>query len=282
MDRLQSLTDTQFWLLGTAASLIIIHVTLANRLGDQSFLMLSFLFWFAASSLVWQKRDRLDLTSRFFPSFIGWLPIVILLIRSLSPPTLNFLGVYPFVAALGLGLLASGFTGLWQYREALVILFSLGVPKAIFEPLIDISILTAKFATAVLWYFGQSVSRQGTVIALPEGAINVNSYCSGQDVMFYLLGLSVLALLMYPLSSCRKWLVPFVGVLVAFVVNGLRIVLMALLINAQKHQAFDYWHHGHGSLIFSFIAVTTFGLFYLFLLRQEPLIAQESTESNLS
>lgn len=275
-----SFTDFRLWLLGTATGLTAIHLTLSNRFGDSNFLVLSLLFWAAVFSLIWQKRDRLKLKSGIVPNLLGSLIISVLLIRSTSSPTLNFLGIYPFFAGLGLGLLASGFRHLRQYWQEFIALFFLGVPKAVLDPLVDISVLTAKFATAILWYTGHDVVRQKTAINLAGGSVNVFRGCSGQEGMFYLLGLSILALIVYPLTSRKRWIVPLMAVAIAFIVNGFRVVLMALLVNVGNQQGFDYWHTGSGSLIFSMIAVILFGFFYLFLLQNDPIPNQDAVESD--
>lgn len=273
--------EKKYWLLAIAAGCVSLHVTLTHRLGNQSFLALSCLVWCAVSSLIWQKRDRLLLKSKYLPTVLGCLLLAGLLSYSFASPAPFVLEIYPFVAALGLGLIASGFRHLHQFRCELIMLFFLGVPRAVINPIADVSLLTAKLSTAILWYFGQGVFRQGTVIALPEGAVNVNKYCSGQEGMFDLLSLSILALLMYPICRRKSWFVPLVAVVVAFVINSFRVVLMTLLINAQKRTDFDYWHEGNGSLIFSLISVTLFGLFYWLLLKQEPIAESLSEESEL-
>jgi len=87
--------------------------------------------------------------------------------------------------------------------------------------------------------------------------------------MTHLLGLAVLYLVMFPTDWTRKVLVPVVAVSLAFVVNGFRVALMAVLAASSNLEAFEYWHTGSGSAIFSMISVFLFGLFCLFLLRQE-------------
>lgn len=269
-NKIRSLTGTQLWLLGTAAGLMTIHLTMVNRLGDSSFFVLSTLFWVAVSFRIQQKYDQLNLTSGMLSSILGLLILVVMLLRSVSPPTLNFLGVFPFLVAIGLALLASGLKGLRQYHQELFILFFLGVPRAILGPMLEISALTAKFAATILWYAGQDVSLQRTTVFLPHGAVNVLMACSGVEGVFYLLSLSILALVIYPLTSRIKFVVPAIAIIIAFVTNGFRVVVMALLANAQNQTAMEYWHFGHGSLIFSVISVVLFGFFYLFLLRLEP------------
>jgi cyanoexosortase A len=276
----RTLKAPQFWLLAIGANLIAIHLTLTHRGGNVSLLASSLLFWLAVSSLVWKKRHDLKLESGVFASFLGIAIVTAIMLKSVSRPTSNFLGVSPFVSALGLGLLASGFAGLKQYWRELIVLFFLGVPKVLIWPIIDISVLSAQLATFILWYTGFEVRRQKFDVMLPKGGVNVNMGCSGFEGIFYLLGLAVLFLVMFPLDGLKKKiLVPIVAVFIAFFVNGFRIALMAILANDQNQEALKYWHVGDGSLIFSMISVGLFGLFCYFLLRQENSEAQEESET---
>ncbi|PZV08198.1 MAG: cyanoexosortase A [Leptolyngbya sp.] len=277
-NRLRSLTSTQFCLLGTASGLVAIHLTLVDRYVEQSFFVLSGVFWAAAASLIWQKQERLSLNSGLCSSLLGLLLLGLVLHSSAVNHSENLLNISPFLSGLGLGLLASGFKGLKQYWRELTILFFLGVPKVICEPL-DISYLTAKFAAVVLWYTGFDVSLQGANLVMPNGAVNVTAGCSGFNNVFYLLGLAVLALLMYPLSGKKRLIVPVVAIALAFISNGFRVVLVTLLANTSNQSAFDYWHSGTGSPIFSLISVMLFGFFYLFLLRQETVMEENSLEA---
>jgi cyanoexosortase A len=278
---LDSLKSPPFWLLGIGSSLITIHLSLTNREGNRSLFALSLLFWFVASSLVWKKRDSLNFNSGIFASTIGLLIIAAVLLKSATLPTSNFLGVSPFLSALGLSLLASGGQGLKQYWRELTVLFFLNVPKVLLWPVVDISKITAKFATFILWYGGFDVYRSGFDIMLPKGGVNVNMGCSGLEGIFYLLGLAVLFLILYPLQELKKKIiVPLVAVAIAFFVNGFRVALMAILANAQDRKGLDYWHVGDGSLIFSMLCVGLFGLFCYFLLRLEN-VEPQTTEKTL-
>jgi cyanoexosortase A len=161
------------------------------------------------------------------------------------------------------------FKGFKQYWQELFLLFFLGAPELVLSPLIDVSGFTAQFSAFILWYLGFDVSRQGVYITLPQGGVEVFAGCSGLESMTHLLSLAVVYLLMFPTSWIKKVLVPVVAVSLAFVVNGLRVALMAVLAVSSNSEAFEYWHTGSGSAIFSMIAVLIFGLFCLFLMRQE-------------
>jgi cyanoexosortase A len=276
---LKSLTESRFWLLGIAAGLMAIHLTLTLHHGSPDLQAISFLFWFVVSSLVWQKRDRLNLESGIFPSLLGLMIIAAVLLKSATLPTSNFLGVSPFISGIGLALVASGFRGFKLYWRELLILFFLGVPKVILWPVIDISGLTARFATFILWYSGFEASRRGFEVIMPGGGVNVNMGCSGFAGMFYLLGFAVLFLILFPLKKLhKKILVLGASVAIAFVVNGFRVAIMALFANAQDEEGLHYWHVGEGSLIFMMISVGLLGLLCWFLLRQEEPSSDEVLE----
>ncbi|NEU75155.1 cyanoexosortase A [Hassallia byssoidea VB512170] len=262
------LKNAQFWLLAIGAGLIAIHITLTCKSNIPSLLGSSVLFWIAVSSLIWEKRHSLNLESGVFPSFLGISIIAIVLIKSASLTSFGgFLFLSPFILAFGLALLASGFRGLKQYKGELLALFFLGAPKLLPSLLIKhITLLTAKLAAFILWYTGFEITRSGVNIYLPTGSIQVASGCSGVQIIFQQLGLAIIFILMFPLNRQQKILAPIVAATLGFIVNGVRVALMGVIVAKGNQEAFEYWHHGDGSLIFSMIAVILFGLFCWFLL----------------
>lgn len=270
----------QFWLLAIASTLIAIHITITIRLGGLSPFVWSILFWSAVAFLVWQKREKLNLESGFYASLIGFSLIAVVLWGSIYLPKLAFFRLSPFISTLGLSLLASGFRGLKQYRQELILLFFFNVPHFFILPIIDISAFTAKFAAYLLWYLGFSVKLEGFKILLPQGSVYVYSACSGLESILDLLRLSVLFLLLFPLNGIKKkTLLILASSIVAFVINGFRVALMAILTAAQNHQSFEYWHTGRGSLIFSIFSMTIFcGFYYLLLLKEISAFKLQSQE----
>jgi cyanoexosortase A len=278
----KTLNNSQFWLLGIGAGLIAIILTLTQRTGDISHLGMSVLFYFAVASLIGEKRHKLNLESGFFPSFLGILLIALVLWQSASLTQGKLLLVFthlaPFISVIGLALLASGLKGLKQYWQEITILFFLGVPKIVLTSLTDISPITAKFSAFLLWYSGFEVSLQQEIfIRVPPGSIKVYSGCSGVELISHLLGLAVIALLMFPLKRKKAILVPIVAITIAFIVNGIRVALLAVIVTQQ--QAFDYWHEGDGSRLFGMVAVLILGLFYFLLLREGEGKNQDNLES---
>ncbi len=274
-----SFKKSKFWLLGLATSLIAIHLTLTSRANDDSLLGTGLLFWIAVSSIIWSKQDSLNLNSDFLSSLGGLLLVALVLFKSAFVFQYDyFLRFSPLLSALGVALLASGFKGLKQYwRELLILCFLIPSPGAI-ALIIDISTLTAQFATVILWYLGFDVVRQGVFIHLANGSVEVYPGCSGIESMLQMSGLAVLFLVIFPTTKQEKIFVPLLAVLIAFTVNGFRVALMTVLAASSDLQALNYWHKGDGSLIFSTISVAFLGLYCLFLLRQSNLDNHNSKE----
>ncbi len=271
----------QFWLLAIKAAYIAIHLTLTWKADNSSLLGMSFLFWAAISSLIWDKRHSLSLESDIFSSFFGLSLIALLLVKTISLTSFGgFLYISPAIFAFGLALMASGFKGLKQYKGELLVLFFITVPKILPSSLTDISPLTAKFAGFALWYTGFPVTRNGILISLPTGSVEVYSGCSGIELVFQMLGLALLFLLMFPQKGKKKILLALIAAILGFVVNGVRVALMAILVAQGQQKAFVYWHEGDGSLIFSLVAVLLFGLLCWFLLEKAEIRNKDATESS--
>ncbi len=280
---IKPLKSVQFWLLGIGGGLIAILLTITWRSGDPSHLGMSILFLLAVASMLNDKHKSLTLESDIFPSFLGGLLIAFVLWQSATLANSKLLAIFthvsPFISALGLALLASGFKELKQFWQELTIMFFLGIPKLLLSYPIDISPLTAKFSAFLLWYSGFEVSLRGIYINLPTGSIKVYSGCSGAELISHLLGIAVICLLMFPLERKKIIIVPIVAIASAFIINAIRVAFLAIVIAKQNMQAFDYWHEGDGSRIFGIFGVLMFGLFYLFMLRQQEVKNQDIAES---
>ena len=167
--------------------------------------------------------------------------------------------IFPLLSLLGWGLLASGFKGLKQYRQEIFLLSFLAVPWE-FIYIYDVSQLTAKFSTFLLWSFGFEVTRQGVWIIMPTGSVEVYNGCSGVRTILQLLALSWIVLALIPPNWRQKTRLIAGAILLGFVVNGVRVALMAIVVALSNSEGFTYWHTGTGSLVFSAIAVLIFAL----------------------
>jgi cyanoexosortase A len=272
--RLSQLQQPQFWLLSLLAGLYAIYLTLVWRNENVSHLAISLLFGLAVLSLLHDKHQHLSLNTGKIDSGVGAVLILGVLWYSATPGGGSLLRLLPIASGLGVGLLASGFRGLKQFTQELILFFFLGVPSVVASLWIDIAPMTAQWARLLLLYIGFEVAGQGIEVQLPTGSVNVIYDCSGIDQMNYLLGLSVLGLVMFPLRGWfKKILVPIVGLMLGFLTNVVRVAIMTIFA-ASNEKVFDLWHTGQGSYIFAFLAVLLFGLFYRWLLKQEELTLQ--------
>jgi cyanoexosortase A len=280
--KVKSLQNSKLWLLGIGAATSAIILTLTWKSGDVAQAGMSILFLLAVASLLGEKQQKLNLESGLFPSLVGGLLLATLLWQSTtfkSNDSLEiFVRVSPFLGGLAISLLASGFQGFKQYWQELTILFFLGIPKLVLSSLFDLSPLTAKFSAFLLWYFGFDVSLQGVFINLPTGSVKVYAACSGIESICYLLGIAVICLFVFPMERKQIPIVSIVAIALAFIINGIRISLLAVMSANRNLQAFNYWHEGDGSLLFGIIQVIVFVCFYLFLLWQQERKNQNSPQ----
>ena len=73
--------------------------------------------------------------------------------------------------------------------------------------------------------------------------------------------------MLFPMTSTQKVLVPVAGVSLGFVMNGIRVALLAFLSSHPNPHLFDYWHSSGGALIFVSLSIILFGVSCLWFLR---------------
>ncbi len=268
------LSQSKFWLLSLTVSLAVIYLTVLLRSKDIAHFGMSVLFFLVVISLFREKPERLNFKSSFWAKVMGGLIILIFLVNfpfvvnknQLSP----ILRSAPFAWGLGLSLIAFGLQRTKQYWRELLILFCLGIPSLMLSKLLDLSVFAAQFSGFILQWIHKDVVREGVYLYFPNATIEVNKGCSGLEAITYLLGIAVILLILFPLKQIHNLIVPIIAVSLAFVVNGLRVVLMSLLVADNRMDAFKYWHEGEGSLVVGMIAVVIFVAFYWQLIRRNP------------
>lgn len=269
--------NTHYLLLAIAVALTTIHFQLIARTGHQGqFLEASLMCWAAAWFMIWRRRE--DLTtfkSSPIPSAIGLVGIAWILLRSLAVSEYDsFMRFVPLVSGVSVALLASGFD-LRRYWRELLTLALMTIPTTTLLSQFDISPLTAELSGSLLWYTGFRVTQEGVMLHLPTGSVEVYPGCSGIQLVWQHLSLGILFVLLFPIGWLRSLIVPIAGILIAFIVNSIRVALMAILVAQNHRDAFDYWHLGTGSLIFSMISVSLFGVLCYVLLEQADRAEEE-------
>ncbi len=280
MDSLVYLKKPGTWLLAIAIALVALHLTILEQEQDSNLMSLNILLWLGVASLVWDKRQDLTWESNVFSSFLGATLIAIVLLRALSPAGYHLM-VSPLVFGVGLCLMASGIKNLRDYWKELLILSLLALYPILsaFLRAIDITTLTAKATSFMLWATGFEAQREGVFIILPTGRVEVYSACAGIDIAILMFSIAVMFLLMVSLSRLQQVICIVVAVLIGFVVNAMRAALLAVLTAFRNPQGFDYWHGGTGSFIFSVISVSLFGIFCWFAYVRQLTLTEEMEES---
>ena len=244
-----------FLLLILVTIVIAIHLTLIFKIGSLDRQITSILFWTTAANLLWERHKQLNFNTSLSASLLGSVLLSLLLLKSTGYCEESFLIGYPFIAGIALAPIASGFNGWRSYWREIVLLFFFGIPEVLLAKLTDPAPITAQFASSLLWFAGFPVTQTGIYLQLPGGSVQVYSGCSGVVAMTQLLGMAVLFLMLLPLpwKWFQKLILPVAAVAIGFIVNVLRVALMAILIAQKQMKSFEYWHAGSGSLVFSVI-----------------------------
>ena len=265
----RKLHSHRFWLLAIAGGLIAFCWQL------NQYNTVDLLFWGAALSIIWRRRDSLNLHSSPVSTSIGLLLITWTLIRSIL--TINNTDILtrmaPLVLVLGLCLLATKMSKLGQYWREITVVSLTALPFehlfSLLSPSTSVSVLDAKFSRLLLWYAGFDVAQTDNLVILPTGTISINGPCSSFGGIWQLWQLCVVVYLCFSLRLHQKVLLWVWATLIALSVNGVRLCLMAILVARNNQEAFDYWHGHSGAEIFSTFAVLLFGLAYWLQTRQK-------------
>ena len=226
--------------------------------------------------LIWGKRRDLVLESGPVASLVGVCLIATFLVKSAASLGTLFTAFAPLLWGTGLALLASGFTGLRQYRRELFVLVLLVLPYFVRWLIFDafgynISPIVAASAAGIVRCLGGNAVANGDTISVPVSVVHVYQACSGLKSMFLATGFSVFLLLSYPPDGAVRKTSAVIGALIiSFVVNISRVAFLVILIDKRDERGFHYWHTQDGALLFEILAIMLFVLFYRFVLLREP------------
>ncbi len=236
------------------------------------------LFYGAIGYLLWQRKNKIKFKSDLLSSFLGTILITVVIIKSLTLFSFEnkLIFLIPFLTTISLSLLASGFSGLGQYKQELfltgVVFFPQEVIGIFLEKLFSITILNTKVATYFLYYIGFNVASQGNQIFLSVPDLGqfkaiVNYSCSGIPMIILLLKLSLLLICFFPFSNKKCILIPIASVSIGFMLGVIRVCILTLLI--PHPISFDYWHGNDGSQIFSTLAIMIFSVVAYWLIQKQ-------------
>ncbi|GBF81371.1 cyanoexosortase A [Aphanothece sacrum] len=281
IDWRKSLQDPTSWVVALGIALAGLHLTIVDLSKELNLMSLSILAWLAIASMLWDKREDISFKSGVFSSFLGATLIVFMLLRSLSSSGYH-LTFFPLVSGVAMALIASGIKQIKQYWKELVILTILAATPIFTSllQLINLPTLTAKFSNASLWLLGFQSYREGIYLILPTGRVEVGEACSGIESILLMFFIAILFLFMIPLNRLQQIICVVLGVLLGFIINSIRVCILALLVAFSNKQSFDYWHGDDGSLIFALSSVFIFGIF-CWLVYIRPMTLTSESEENI-
>lgn len=213
------------------------------------------------------------------PSVFGaWLGFLLLLwvLRISFLITSANLGssLLPLLTGLGLALLATPVRGLRRVLPSLGILALLPLIRATMIPYPTLlTKATAFIANFSLLLCGLPAMIQGNVVTLPGGSVAVASACTGLPAMLQLLNVSLIFAIVFPMRfRWQNLVMAFCAIVLGFLVNGIRIALLAIIISSQypsKQWWFDIFHNGWPAWIFPGIAAFFFVNIYTMWLESQ-------------
>ena len=269
--------DDRFWLFSSLISFSILYLNLIWKTTENiDTLTTDGLFWGAILWLLWRKQNRLRYRSDFLSSCLGLGLIGIVLFKLITLFWFEsiIISLMPIYFAFALALIASGFRGLRQYWQELFLALLLFFPSDALgyaiNNFIQVKILTAKFATYFLYYFGFQVVNQGAdiLLSLPdlgEFRASVNYSCTGMTMIILMLKLALLAVCFFPVTKAQAMLIPSLSIGLGFILGVIRVCVLTLVL--PNPTRFDYWHGDQGAQIFSTVGIMIFGAFCSWLLQ---------------
>ena len=76
-----------------------------------------------------------------------------------------------------------------------------------------------------------------------------------------MLCIAILFFFLIAINHWQKAICIAIAVVIGFMVNAMRVALLAFFVDVQQPKAFEYWHSSDGSLLFAIISVFIFGLY---------------------
>ena len=219
---------------------------------------------FVSAWLVYERREQLgDLTPRPALSGLFWM------VTGLGILLAGLLGAEFFLSRASLVVLLTGLLVLnlgYPYLRALALpiaflLFAIPLPEILLNSItFPLQVLASKLAVGTLQSMGIPSLREGNVILLPNGALEVVEACSGLRSLAALTATAVLiAFLML-----RRWpgrlMVIALSVPIAVLLNGLRIAATGFLAYHFGSAAAEGFFHSFSGWIVFVAALATLSL----------------------
>ncbi len=184
--------------------------------------------------ILWQKRaDLAKLPKKSSNSGLILLTgslMIYLLAFYAEIKTIEFLSIIPSLA--GIILYLYGYAVLREISFSLFfLLFMIPVPDQIYTSLtLPLQVLVSKISVNISDALGLPIFREGNIIHLPEGTLEVVEACSGMRSLVSLLAISTITSYFTLRSTLPRIILICCGIPAAIIVNVLRLVTIILVL----------------------------------------------------
>jgi cyanoexosortase A len=258
-----------------AVGVAAIQIVRAWRLGVPDHAVTVAVAWTVALPLAWK-----DAFARYSPGsppdppdrvarVLGALAAVVALAAALLAHDYHMTDrVLPLIAGAALVLAAWGKRGLAHHRRELLVLalpLINPMPTALRTALAPTH-WTAWSAMMLNRSVGHEATVAGNVLSMPGATLEVAPYCGGIMSMSELWVLGIIVMALFPMTLRQRFALLASATILGFFVNAVRIAVLASAI-PRGDAAYEYWHQGAGSGLFSLGATALAGVVWWWMLR---------------
>ena len=159
-------------------------------------------------------------------------------------------------------------------RNIFLISLLLPLRRLFFSASINFLMPLTKYLTwFVLFMLGVNPILNDKNLFIDGVQVNISEGCAGADNLFFVISTITIYMLIFRLNYKNNILfISISSILVSVVINILRNTIIALVVSSNKpykDSLYYFLHDSYGSLIFSFISVTTVSFIYFKLLNKE-------------
>jgi cyanoexosortase A len=245
-----------FWVLANLSCFATLHIYCFWKISDKTPSLINLLGWGSIGFLLWNKRHKFKIRGDIVSSILGLILIVWMLVRHIliqSQLSFNVLSYFfPLITVTGLLLIFTGFSKLRNYISELVIATLISLPfgsiYTLLKPIVNID---AQLLNFNLHYLGFTAFRQGAVVSLTNGSVEVMGSCSSVSPILTMIPFVIVLLSIYPTSKIKQFFVYLSTICSIIFVNSIRLSVLAIFIDKKDLVNFNYWHTGGGAGIFS-------------------------------
>jgi cyanoexosortase A len=275
-------SDRGLWLIVIAVAALQIALAWRTAALDRGrtlvgdFALTLTIAWAAALGVLLQERPRLHRADRI-PQLVGLAAVATALIVPVARPVYEAIDrLLPLLGGGGLCLMAFGWSVRAWPRKAWLLL---GLPllnplPRLLQDLVGPAQLTAACAMVIHRLMGSPTTLVGGTLVMADGTLDVLPACSGLLGMSRLWVLATLVAALFSTNARQNVWLFLSSALVGFLVNAIRIAILAGAVARGDDAAFQYWHVGLGASWFSLASVAAAGVAWWWIVRSHDVRAR--------